>query len=63
MIRLRGGEGDAALYAVAVPGAEHAIGIIKANVTTEGQYLEDLGRVSDEVILSLHLAYGEFKKV
>ncbi|HTS39524.1 MAG TPA: hypothetical protein VMH84_03145 [Xanthobacteraceae bacterium] len=50
MIRVRGSSDHAALYTLAVPEAEHAIEIIRANVASEGQHVDDLGRVTDDLI-------------
>jgi hypothetical protein len=63
LIRIGGRSGDATVFAVAEPDGALAVEIIRKEVTIETEYVEDLGRVSDDLIKALDLKPGEFKKV
>ncbi|HZP76580.1 MAG TPA: hypothetical protein VFB45_10590 [Pseudolabrys sp.] len=54
---------DAVMYAVAEDDAQRAMEIVRTRVATDGQYLVDLGRVSADLIETLKLAPGQWKKV
>ncbi len=64
MVRVSGTQrADAVMYAVAEPDPFLALEIVRAQIAKEGQYVEDLGRVEDELISALKLAPGEFKQI
>lgn len=52
----------AVAYIVAVVDPDKAIELIRAKVTTSGDDVEDLGRVSDALLTSLKLETGQFKR-
>jgi hypothetical protein len=55
----RGGAGQVA-YIVAVSDSDKAIELIRKKVVAAGDVVEDLGRVSQELLNSLRLEAGEF---
>jgi hypothetical protein len=50
-------------YVVAEPDAHLAMEIIRAKVTDDGEHVEDMGRVTEDLIAALNLRSGEFKRV
>jgi hypothetical protein len=62
MVRVTGIR-ETALYAVAEPDLDLALKIVQAKVVSDGEHLEDLGRVTGELIAALKLRPGELKKV
>ena len=50
-------------YVVAEPDAHLAMEIIRAKVVQDGEHVEDMGRVTEELITALGLRPGEFKRV
>jgi hypothetical protein len=63
MVRVSGRERGGVVYAVAESDAFLAVEIVRLKVGEQGEHVEDLGRVTDELIAALQLAAGEFKQV
>lgn len=59
-VRKYRGDPDGTAYVVAEPDKSKAIGLIANNVASEGQDIEDLGRVSANLVAALSLEPGEF---
>jgi hypothetical protein len=57
------GTADAVMYAVAEPDAHVASEIIRSKVCKQGEFVEDLGRVTGELLAALQLKAGEYKQV
>jgi hypothetical protein len=52
----------AVAYIVAIADPAKAIELIRGQATVPGDEVEDLGRVSDALIESLHLGSGQYKR-
>ena len=63
LVRIGGRRGDATIYAIAESDPEKALAMIRERVAESHEFLEDLGRVSDDLIKALNLAPGTFKKI
>jgi hypothetical protein len=66
LIRVTGGEATppkTAAYIVAESDKAKAMGIILECVAMPGDDIQDLGRVSEPLIMALNLAAGEFSPV
>ena len=51
-----------AAYIVAIADAAKAIEVIRAKAAAPSDEIEDLGRVSDTLLLALKLAAGQFMR-
>ena len=56
------GDPDSVAYIVAIADPSKAIELIRAKAATAGDDVEDLGRVSDALLISLKLEAGQFKR-
>jgi hypothetical protein len=62
LIRVSKHQGDpsAIAYIVAVADSALAVDLIRANIAGPHDHVEELGRVSDELLCALRLGPGEF---
>jgi hypothetical protein len=56
------GDPHAVAYIVALADPAKAIALIRAQAATPGDEVEDLGRVSDALLVSLNLGTGQFMR-
>ncbi len=59
----RRGDPNAVAYVVAVPDPAKAIDLIRNEVGTLDDEVDDLGRVSDALLNALNLASGKFRRL
>jgi hypothetical protein len=57
------GELNSALYVVAIAVPSEAIAAIRARAATPDHEVDDLGGVSDALLVSMNLANGQFKRL
>jgi hypothetical protein len=65
LVRVRKHRGDrnAVSYIVAVADSGNAIELIRSQMADPGDEVEDLGRVSDTLLETLRLGFGQFMRV
>ena len=65
LVRVTKGPGDpcTVAYIVALADPAKAIALIRAHAATAGDEIQDLGRVSDALLVTLNLGTGQFKRV
>jgi len=64
LIRVRMHRSDAQVvsYIVAIADPVEAIALIRAQVTAAGDEIEDMGRVSDNILVAMKLGTGQFMR-
>lgn len=61
-VRKQNGDSGAGAYIVALPDSGKAIALIKNKVAAHGDTVEDLGRVSDALLIAMKLQPGSFTR-
>jgi hypothetical protein len=64
LIRVRKHRGDSGTvaYIVALPDSAQAIELIRAKIAAPDDTVEDLGRVSDQLLIAMKLQPGDFTR-